>query len=213
MAENTPADGSLLAALRDEGPLDDTLIGNLIHMVEFARFDLGGLWHWIVLEASKQRDFLEVIIEASESERRSLVASFVSEVLRTQQSEYVYRHVNQTIQYRGFVLPKGSRVRVCVWESHRDPKQFPEPNRFDPRRFYGTQASKPAYFPFGLDHHRCLGANWTIDLSAILLESLAAGFVLEGHNYGEPHKGRFHFEPGLDSSLTLLRKTPAPSAN
>jgi cytochrome P450 len=192
----------LLSALLKARPLDDTIVGNLVHIVQFARYDMEGLWHWILLDASGQAEYLEQIRLRAEG-RRELSTAFVSETLRMQQSEYIYRRVTKTFEDDGVLFLKGTRARVCVWESHRDPQHFPEPDVFEPKRFLEARIPKGAYSPFGLDHHRCLGADWATQMSALFLEGVADELVLARGSYGTPHRGRFHFEPGLDSDISL----------
>jgi len=193
---------SLLAAMLKTDPLDEATVGNLIHIVQFARYDMAGLWHWLLLDAAGQPEYLEEL-RLSGASRRTMALAFVSETLRMQQSEYIYRHVTKTFEHEGVLFLKGTRARVCVWEAHRDPEHFAEPDSFRPRRFLDAEVPKGAYAPFGLDHHRCLGANWVTQMSALFLEIAAEELILARGSYGTPHRGPFHFEPGFDSEISL----------
>jgi cytochrome P450/GT2 family glycosyltransferase len=64
------------------------------------------------------------------------------------------------------VLPSGARVAtgtklyLCPWVTHRNPRHFPDPDRFDPDRFAEVaDGGRPpaAFFPFGKGPHVCLG--------------------------------------------------------
>jgi cytochrome P450 len=201
---------SLLEYVVKNGALDDTVLGNLIQMTEFGRYDVHGLWRWILHEIAGQSDYLRRISDEPDPQtRRSMSESIAHEMLRMQQSEYIYRSATKTFTYRGLLVPKRSRVRICVWEGHRDPAKFPEPNRFVPDRFVKNKYQTDVYAPFGLDHHRCLGANWTITLSALLVESVAEHYNLSLQQYGTPVYGHFHFEPGPDAKATWTAKATA----
>lgn len=39
-------------------------------------------------------------------------------------------------EYRGYLIPKGTSVTGNVWAIHRDPKCFPQPDLFEPGRFF-----------------------------------------------------------------------------
>lgn len=59
-----------------------------------------------------------------------------------------------------FVVRKRGWVYIYPWVLHRDPRFFPEPERFDPERFAaGRVESIPqhAYIPFGAGPHVCIG--------------------------------------------------------
>jgi cytochrome P450 len=61
----------------------------------------------------------------------------------------------------GRVVRRGTRLFLSPYVTHRDPRWFPEPARFDPERFAPGPAlrSRPrhAYFPFGGGPHVCIG--------------------------------------------------------
>lgn len=51
----------------------------------------------------------------------------------------------------GHRIPKGVECHLHIWDLHRDPEQFPEPEKFDPDRFLPEECVKRhpyAYLPF-----------------------------------------------------------------
>ena len=73
-------------------------------------------------------------------------------------------------------IPAGSLVVVCQYAMHRDPRFFPDPERFDPDRFMPeARTARPqfAYFPFGGGPRRCLGESFAMMEGVLLLASLA----------------------------------------
>jgi len=198
---------SLLEYMVRSETLDETVIGNLIHMTEFARYDFHGLWRWILLELAGEGSYLNSIAAEPDPDRREAMAkSAVSETLRMQQSEFILRTAVEPIVFEGFLIPKRSRVRICIWEAHRDATQFPDPHVFKPDRFVDHKYSSMSYAPLGLDHHRCLGANWTLKLSSMLVEEIAENFSVKLINYGTISSGHFHYEPGADSQISLTAR-------
>lgn len=204
---------SLLASLAAAGEIDDTILGNLIMMVEGARYDSHGLWRWIVHELATSPEFLASLrTEPDRARRQELASSAVRETLRMQQSEYLHRAAAETLEFEGFTIPQGTWVRLCMWEGHRDPASFRDPDAFQPERFVGERFGTDRYAPLGLDHHMCLGAQWTFDIGALLVDEIAKNFALQAIHRGTPAKGRFHFEPGADSVLAITRRQEAVPA-
>jgi len=57
-------------------------------------------------------------------------------------------------------LARGDIAIVSQYVSHRDPRFFPEPERFDPDRWFGPPPPKFAYFPFGGGNRLCVGEQF-----------------------------------------------------
>lgn len=60
-------------------------------------------------------------------------------------------------------IPKGAIVSVVPWITHRNPKLWPDPERFDPERFADHEVFgryKHAYFPFGGGQRICIGSGF-----------------------------------------------------
>ncbi|HTY76792.1 MAG TPA: cytochrome P450 [Candidatus Bathyarchaeia archaeon] len=72
----------------------------------------------------------------------------------------------------GYVIPAGALVLLSPYLTHRHPKFWIDPERFDPDRFVQDRAAmRPAfsYFPFGGGPRRCIGSGFaTIELQVIL---------------------------------------------
>ncbi len=88
-----------------------------------------------------------------------------------------------------YVIPKGSLVTVCQYAMHRDPRYFPDPERFDPARFTPeAKAARPAYsyFPFGGGPRRCIGEGFAQMEGVLLLATLARRWRLRLAPGGHP---------------------------
>lgn len=74
------------------------------------------------------------------------------------------------------VIPSRALVVVCQYTMHRDPRYFPEPERFDPERFAPeAKAARPqfSYFPFGGGPRRCLGEGFALTEGVLVIATLA----------------------------------------
>ncbi|XP_075215407.1 uncharacterized protein LOC142321295 [Lycorma delicatula] len=83
----------------------------------------------------------------------------------------------------GKILEKGTIVNIPVLGIQRDPKYFPDPEKFDPERFNKTSPSHPiqsfSYLPFGEGPRFCIGKRYGLMQSKITLFSLVSKFKFE----------------------------------
>jgi cytochrome P450 len=76
----------------------------------------------------------------------------------------------------GCCIPAGSTLIVSQYVTHRDPRFWPDPQRFDPDRFSPeAEAERPkfAYFPFGGGPRRCIGEPFAWMEGQLLLATIA----------------------------------------
>jgi cytochrome P450 len=81
----------------------------------------------------------------------------------------------------GYPVPRGSLVLVCQYVMHRDPRFFPDPERFDPERWTAeAKAARPqfSYFPFGGGQRRCIGEGFAWMEAVLMLATLASRWRL-----------------------------------
>jgi cytochrome P450 len=91
----------------------------------------------------------------------------------------VARTVNKEFELGGYRIPRGANVVMSTWVMHRDPRYFPEPEKFDPERWLPETAQKLpkfAYFPFGGGPRQCIGAAFAMMEATILLATIAQRF-------------------------------------
>jgi cytochrome P450 len=80
-----------------------------------------------------------------------------------------------------FTIPSGTRVMYSIYLTQRDPKYWPEPDRFIPERFdrsSGAKATPYSYIPFGGGPRTCIGAAFAQVEAKIVLACLLSNFDL-----------------------------------
>lgn len=72
------------------------------------------------------------------------------------------RKVKADKDYKGYTIPKDDVVVVCPPVSHRLPEVYPNPDTFDPDRFFERKegSGKHEYMAFGGGRHSCLGEKF-----------------------------------------------------
>jgi cytochrome P450 len=81
-----------------------------------------------------------------------------------------------------WLVPRGAVVVAAQAVTHRDPRWFPDPDRFDPLRFTpDAKASRPklAYFPFGAGPRICIGEGFAWTEAVLIVATIAQRWKLE----------------------------------
>jgi cytochrome P450 len=196
---------SYLRYLVECDTLDEPVLGNLIYLLEATHFDVLSLWRWLLKYLVANPADMQRVRAVEPVQIKFLCEAIVHETLRVDQSEVLYRSPTVDIEFENYLIPKGTILRACLWEGHKDPEVFPEPFKFDPERFRGRSYPIEQYAPFGLDKRRCIAGDFVIDISALFVEVLLRNFDLRLVSDGPPVLGAFHWEPNPDLSITISR--------
>jgi cytochrome P450 len=79
----------------------------------------------------------------------------------------------------GYAIPAGACVLISAYFTQRHPEFWPEPERFNPRRFLHNEERsrhRCAFFPFGGGRHKCLGMHFASMEAVVVLAHLAQWF-------------------------------------
>lgn len=81
----------------------------------------------------------------------------------------------------GLHVPAGAKLYLCQFIMHRHPGHFPEPETFDPTRFFQAprRAFRFSYLPFGDGAHACLGENYAMLQGVLVLAGLLQKYSLK----------------------------------
>lgn len=93
-------------------------------------------------------------------------------IARTTQSEH---------ELRGYRIPPQSIVITSPYVVHRDPRNFPDPLRFDPERWTPEAREalpKFAYFPFGGGNRVCIGESFAWMEGIMMIATLAQAWQM-----------------------------------
>jgi cytochrome P450 len=86
------------------------------------------------------------------------------------------RRAREDYSIGGYAIPAKSILLMSPWVVHRDPRWWPEPERFDPDRWHPEEAAKRpkfAYFPFGGGARVCIGERFAWAEGVLVLATIA----------------------------------------
>jgi cytochrome P450 len=140
--------------------------------------------------------------------RPDLLPSAIEEVLRYRSPlQWMYRYTTRDVELHGEVIPARKLVLAVIGSANRDPRHFPDPNRFDI-----TRDPNP-HIAFGHGVHFCMGAPLARLEAKIALSDLlerCKGLRRASDEPWQPRKGLhvhgparlpIRFEPGARSTI------------
>ena len=97
----------------------------------------------------------------------------------------------QDDEYRGYIIPKRTPITGNVWAIHRNPRDFPEPDKFRPERYLGglerPYPNKQGHNAFGWGRRVCSGQPLAEQGLFLTMATLLWAF---------------DFKPGLDENVS-----------
>lgn len=123
---------------------------------------------------------------ADSVQRLHFLERVIKETLRLYPPIHVSnRLAARDLEFTGRHIPAGTRVLFSIYLTHRHPKYWPDPERFDPDRFNTTPAPF-TYLPFGGGPRFCIGAVMAqIEAKAVLARLIQRfDFQLSSANVG-----------------------------
>lgn len=106
----------------------------------------------------------------------------IHEILRLYPAAYLFAREAVTDDViNGYPIPAKTLIFITPYITHRDPKYWPDPERFDPQRFTPENiASRPrhVYYPFGEGPHLCIGNNFALMEMQLILTMALQRFSL-----------------------------------
>jgi len=106
----------------------------------------------------------------------------INEVVRRTPPVILMRRAREDVELGGVRIPAGTEVAVSQHTLHRDPRWFPEPERFDPDRWEPERAAevpKGAFIPFGAGARLCPGHQFAPMEIALVAATIGARWRLE----------------------------------
>lgn len=105
---------------------------------------------------------------------------------------FVGREALREVELGGYLIPKGTPLGFVGWTIHRDPRDWPDPEVFEPNRHSPEnrrERAKCAFVAFGYGQRRCLGERVGRMEGLLALALISQKFLLNHVGGGlPPHK-------------------------
>lgn len=120
--------------------------------------------------------------------RLAYTRAVVAETMRLRPPAWALgRRATEDVVVGGHLVPRGTIVLLSQWVTHRDPRWWPEAERFLPERWLDEEGAgdadddahgRPrfAYFPFGGGPRLCIGEQFAWTEAMLVLSTLARGW-------------------------------------
>lgn len=136
---------------------------------------------WAFERLVRHPDVLAAMVEEADNGGSELRQAAILEVQRTRTViDFAARRVYApTFRLGEWVIPQGNSLIVSIAQIHDDPAVYPDPDRFDPRRYIGNKPSTFAWIPFGGGTRRCVGAAFANMEMDVVLRTVLRQFTIE----------------------------------
>jgi len=117
------------------------------------------------------------------------------------------RRVKQPFELGGYLLPVGTMLAVCYPALSVREDLFPNPERFDPDRFYNKKLPPEVWSPFGAGPHACTGQDLALVVSKTVLATIVRKAELKvAQEEIRPVRNAYYYEPNKGLMVTLERR-------
>lgn len=156
----------------DGDRLSDTEIQSFLFLMVVAGNEtttklLAHAWYW-----AHRNPEVRVVVWADPAR----IPDWIEETLRYDTSSQMLARVARVdVPIHGGVIAAGGRVLLLAGSANRDPRAFPDPDRYDLDRFSaGRRDEASGIASFGVGRHFCLGASLARLEARVVLEELLA---------------------------------------
>lgn len=94
---------------------------------------------------------------------------------------FISRTLTEDFEHDGFTQPKGTNVNIHIFDVHRDPEIFPDPEMFDPDRFLPENCvgrSNFAFIAFSAGMRNCIGQRFAMLELKMIVSKLIRNFKI-----------------------------------
>jgi cytochrome P450 len=181
LARDSEGDGG---GMTDRQVRDEALT---LFLTAFDTVSLSLTWTWYLLAqhpeaAARLEEELDEVLAGrpptvDDLARLPYTRAVLAESLRLYPPVYaIAREAVVAFEVGGYPIPPGTLILMSPYLMQRDPRYYPDPTRFEPRRWDHAAGPRPprfSYFPFGAGARGCIGQPYALQEAALILATLA----------------------------------------
>lgn len=154
--------------------LDDRMIAIFQRLLLIAGYETTGVTlGWVAERIVRHPEVLARLDQAIVDGDDDYIDAVVTETMRVRPALPVtMRYAVDDVTLGDLRVPKGTLVMLYINAIHKRGDIYPEPEVFNPDRFVGVRPDPYAWIPFGGGAHRCLGAQFAMFESRVLLKTI-----------------------------------------
>nr|WP_090278121.1 cytochrome P450 [Mycolicibacterium komanii]CRL73489.1 cytochrome P450 [Mycolicibacterium komanii] len=136
---------------------------------------------WAFERITRHPDVLAALVSEAQTDDNAYRQAVIAEVQRSRTViDFAGRHVySPRFELGKWVVPQGYSMLASISLMHDRAAEFPNPERFDPRRFIDERPPTFAFIPFGGGTRRCVGAVFANVEMDIVLRTVLRQFVID----------------------------------
>lgn len=95
---------------------------------------------------------------------------------------FISRKIEEDVKIDEYLIPRDTTISLSIWSLHRDPRYFPDPEKFNPDNFLPerVQTRHPyAFIPFSAGPRNCIGQKFAMLEEKVILSSILRKFKIE----------------------------------
>ncbi|EAA12530.4 AGAP008358-PA, partial [Anopheles gambiae str. PEST] len=126
---------------------------------------------------------------------------------------FIGRKLLEDMEMNGTTIPAGTTISLNIFNVHRNPKVFPEPEKFIPERFSDANEIKRGpydYIPFSAGFRNCIGQKYALlEMKVTLVKLLASYRILPGESIDQVrYKTDLVLRPTGGIPVKLVKRHP-----
>lgn len=181
LADRTDVLGMLIRSADEDGRVmtDTELRDQLMTLLAAGHDTTATGLAWALERLTRHPSVLQAAVRAAtasaagDSSGDVYLDAVIKETLRVRPVVFdVGRVLTKPVEIGGFLLPAGVMVVPAMGLVHSNPELYREPDQFTPDRMLGATLNPATWFPFGGGNRRCLGANFAMVESRIVLREV-----------------------------------------
>jgi len=184
-----PADflGMLLAAQTEDGQAltDEEVRDEVLTMFVAGHETVATVLTWLFYLVAQHPDVRERLEDeahaAGDADLVSAPRPYTLQVYKEAMRLYpggftIGRQAIRDVSIGEWTIPAGAWVMISPYSVHRNPRIFPDPERFDPERFAPQNEQKlprAGYIPFGIGPRTCIGGQFALMEGQLVVSTFA----------------------------------------